>query len=114
MECSKYESCSAPLCPIDGGGVWYPDEEICHKFKEVTKTQRKIQARARDREKYFTLEMLTRNCVIGKGIKGIDPEREEREQVNQWLSKHKPKRQLTREEIEKKRELFKKNLRVAV
>ncbi len=32
-DCRLYETCSAPLCPLDRAslqnGIWYPDEEIC-------------------------------------------------------------------------------------
>lgn len=32
--CKKFESCEAPLCPMDERslkhGIWYPDEDICN------------------------------------------------------------------------------------
>ena len=47
--CGLYETCIAPLCPLDQdslNGIWYPDEEICrsrtHGNLPWIRTQRKI------------------------------------------------------------------------
>jgi hypothetical protein len=118
------EGCSAPLCPLDleslNCGRWYPDEEIC-KNREFTnptwiKNQKKIAKRARDKEKYFTIEMLNRNCAIAKGIVGLDPDRAEEPQLKEWLKKHpelsekeKERRKIFQESGKEKR--FKKHVK---
>ena len=75
--CALFESCVAPLCPLDAAslkGVWYADEEICRSRTYASlawiRGQRKIgRVRAGG---YFTLEMLRRNCIVKKGIAGLD------------------------------------------
>ena len=105
--CTKFSECSAPLCPLDKTlevGMWYPDEPICAKHNhEWIKTQRKIAERTREPEKYFTYEMLNRNCVIGRAMAGLDPEKPRDEELKKWLAKHPPKkkRELSEEERQK-------------
>lgn len=45
--CSKFESCSAPLCPLDpeiAKRVWYSEEDVCHYNKHRwIKKQKSIQ-----------------------------------------------------------------------
>jgi len=62
-QCRLYETCLAPLCPLDRcslNDIWYSDEEICRSrtYGNMSwiRAQRKI-ARVRA-EGYFTLEML--------------------------------------------------------
>ena len=107
-DCPNFEWCDAPLCPLDEislrEGIWYPDEPICpRRFKLAwLKVQRKISRLPNiDTDRYFNLEMLTRNCVISRGIKGLDPDREEGPQLKRWLKAHPPKRELTDEERKK-------------
>lgn len=102
-DCSKYDTCSAPLCPLDeetlSYGIWYPDEEICTKHAEPwIKTQKKIAKKAKDIYHYFTLQMLQRNCVIAKNIDGLDPDKPRADQLKKWLKTHPSKRVLTDEE----------------
>lgn len=100
--CALFESCQAPLCPLDQSslkGVWYADEEICrsrpHAGLAWIKGQRKIgRVKARG---YFTLEMLWRNCIVKKGIVGLDSDAEEEPQLRRWLADH-PVRQGMSEE----------------
>ena len=105
-------TCGAPLCLLDpklASCCWFPDEEICKKNHppQWVKTQKKVQKRAKDKEKYFNFEMLNRNCIIKKGIVGLDPNLPEEGQLKSWLKKHPAKRILTEEEREILRERFK-------
>lgn len=110
-DCKKFNYCSAPLCPLDEeslrDGLWYPDEEICttQPYPNWIKTQRKIARRCKDKDKYFTYEMLDRNCVMGKGMVGLDPDRDEKPQLKRWLRIHPPKRKLSEEEKEELRKM---------
>ena len=94
INCSHYNKCNAPLCPLmeeSLKGIWYPDEEICKKvpWNQMQKTQHKIQKRARDRDTYYTYEMLNRNIVVKAGITGISPDSNtQRQQRIDWLKKH--------------------------
>jgi len=102
-ECTQYDKCSAPLCPLDKQtlmyGIWYPDEEICRKHHHRwVKTQKKIAKRARNKDHYYVLQMLKQDCVIGRAIDGLDPNYDESSQLGKWLKNHPPKKQLTEEE----------------
>ena len=68
-ECPKFDECSAALCPLDRKhlkiGVWYPDEIVCCKYYySWIQNQKKIAKKAKDMDKYFTHEMLKRNCKL--------------------------------------------------
>ena len=109
FSCDKL--CDAPLCPLDRDikwRHWFPDEPICtaKQFRGLdwVRNQRKIKKRARDKSRYFTLEMLKRNCRIRTGIKGLSPDipsDKEKRKVQKWLSKHPPQRRIPREERKK-------------
>jgi len=94
-ECQRFDSCSAPICPLCSGDIWYADEDICssQKFKDLVwiKNQRKISKRAKDNDTYYTIRMLEQNCVIGRGIKGLDTDHDlimrERDE-DRWLQEH--------------------------
>lgn len=65
--CSLFESCSAPLCPLDPSslkGVWYADEEICRCHSQgnrpCIRAQRRLAKVAGIGAGYFTLGMLGR------------------------------------------------------
>ena len=111
--CLNFDTCSAPLCPLDKdsleNGIWYPDEEICRKRNAPAwvKAQRKIVKKTKDNDKYFTYEMLNRNCKIVSGIVGLDPDKSEEPQLRNWLAHHKPKRQFSEEEKQEIRERLK-------
>ena len=120
--CNKNERCSAPLCPLDAKslekGIWYPDEEICvnreFRFLDAIKNQRKIAKKAKSSSTFFTFKMLSRNCVIGSGITGINTDKEDwKEQEKQWLNKHHEKKKLSAEERAKLAERMKKNIATA-
>ena len=79
QKCKNYNSCSAPLCPIDDDSeedMWYPDEPVC-SIVEHSKLpwihKQKMLAR-RKVEGYFTIEMLN---MLGrtKNIKGANPDK---------------------------------------
>lgn len=107
-KCSSYLNCNAPLCPLNLIDCeWYPDEQICSRFNyNWIKQQKKIFKMARNRERYFTLRMLKQNCIIKRAIKGIDPDGNEEQQIETWIKTHPPKRKLSENEREKKRELI--------
>lgn len=100
--CTLFESCVAPLCPLDQAslkGVWYADEEICRSrtYANIAwiKAQRKIgRVGAKG---YFTLEMLRRNCIVKKGIAGLDSDAMEEPQLGRWLADHPERRGMSEE-----------------
>jgi len=118
-ECKSFESCNAPMCPLDeevGNYTWYPEEDVCgnslYNKDGWIKNQRKYSRKSV--EGYYTLEMLKRSCVITAGTKGLDPEKleaEEKEQIKKWLKSHPVKRELTDEEKQERAELAKKNFK---
>lgn len=107
-KCRYFESCDAPLCPLDEDirqGIWYSDEGICRvrEFGGLVwiQKQRKIRRRAKDKSRYFILQMLERDCQVRSGIKGLNPDMaisNEKKQVKEWLARHQPKRVFTDEE----------------
>ena len=88
-ECSSYEKCEAPLCPLSeelDSCVWYPDEQVCMARKFTSLHWVRIQKRLRKYKVkgdagYFTKQMLedTRRCT--KTTKGIDPDSRKARQV---------------------------------
>ena len=106
QSCKKYETCSAPLCPIDRQslkhGIWYPDEEICRSKTygnlPWVKAQKEICLCASRADRYFTLEMLQRNCITRKGIVGLDPDEPEGLQLKRWLQDHLERKELSEKE----------------
>ena len=108
-QCDNFQKCNAPLCPLDLKGVWYSTEDICTSYKhnkncDWIKRQRKITKTKVDG--YFTIKMLNRNCIIGKGIKGIDPDKDELLQEQQWMKKHPIKKEMSLEQKAVLREKF--------
>lgn len=108
--CNQFETCSAPLCPLDPEslkhGIWYPDEEICtstpgHGVSWI-KNQRAIARKAANSDTYFTFGMLDRKFRIRRGITGLDPDKEEAGQLQKWFEGHP---EITAEETEQRREL---------
>ena len=113
--CSKYESCSAPLCPMFSGfkeAIWYADEEICQNKelfpdKMVLDNQNKIKRRDRSKESYYTYDMLLMPCIIKGGITGIDPDKDEAPQLVSWFKAHPAQ---SEEAIKVKSERMKQNI----
>ncbi len=119
-ECRHFETCEAPLCPLDKvsleHGIWYPDEGIC-KVKEFqallwVKNQKKIKkaSNPNSSDTYYTVRMLNNHIVVRKGIKGLDPDKavsKKDEQV--WINARKLKKKtLSQEEKRKRLEALKK------
>jgi hypothetical protein len=107
-DCPRFDSCSAPICPLAGDGdIWYADEPICslQEFchSDWIKNQHKIAKITRDLDTYYTLRMLQRNCIIGKGISGLDPDEtdiDDERAVTNWLKKHPEKKEISAERKE--------------
>ena len=112
-ECKMYEVCEAPFCPLESNGliIWYAGEEICrervYRNHPMVQAQRKIAKFAPTG--YFTLEMLIRNCIIKTGMLGLDPDKEERPQLQLWLKNHPAKQETTNEDRKKRTEHLKKH-----
>ena len=102
-QCKHFNSCSGPLCPLDLCGIWYADEDICkvRKFQQERwiKNQKKIKKVGSYDTGYFTKEMLDRRLFVKKGIKGIDPDKDEPRQLKKWLREH-PDRQPSRKQLD--------------
>ena len=103
-QCRYFNSCSAPLCPSDAKHLkieaWYPDEEIC-RLKTVPnwiKIQKKIAKKTKDKNTYYTYEMLNRNCKVGSGMTGLNPDKPEKPQLTAWLKKHPQKKALSKKQ----------------
>ncbi|MBA7580880.1 hypothetical protein ES708_22777 [subsurface metagenome] len=77
--------------------IWYPDEEIC-RLKTVpnwVKIQKKIAKKTKDKNTYYSYEMLSRNCKVGSGMTGLNSDKPEKPQLTAWLKKHPPKKALS-------------------
>jgi hypothetical protein len=94
-DCKYFDGCSAPLCPRDEGissRTWFPDEDLC-RLADVpgwVKRQRKVAKKAAAGG-YFTLAMLSHDCRITKGMKGIDPDGTDKERAAceaAWFKAH--------------------------
>lgn len=107
-DCKRFDSCSAPLCPLDvsnlKNSIWYADEVIC-PLREFCKTtmvnnQNKIARRTRDLYTYYTKKMLEQKCIIRNGITGIDPDKElgtsAKDEIK-WITVHKGPGELSEE-----------------
>ncbi len=115
--CTLYETCNTPLCPLDGSslnGIWYPDEEICRSRTQGNlpwmKAQKKIAGNSAGAGRYFTLSMLNRNCIVRRGIAGLDPNEPEEPQLKKWLDEHPVKREMSEDEILMRKRLAQKCL----
>jgi hypothetical protein len=116
-DCKRFDRCNANLCPMDSKsleeGTWMPDEEIC-TLREYCQTdwirnQKKIARKTRDFDSYYTVRMLEQNCIVGKGISGVDPDHDyaDREKdVVKWLKAHPEKPKMSKEKKERLRNLM--------
>ncbi|MCX5829501.1 MAG: hypothetical protein NTV58_16130, partial [Deltaproteobacteria bacterium] len=57
--------------------------------------------------RYFTLPMLNHDCVIRKGISGLDPDKEDKQQVKKWMEEHPGIKPLSPDEEKARREKMK-------
>ncbi len=95
-ECSIYNDCEAPLCPLSeelNDCVWYADEEVCNSRVSTKLHWVRIQKRIRKYKikvdaGYFTREMLNSIRNVSKGIKGMDPD--SRASLSVWLNRRTP------------------------
>jgi hypothetical protein len=113
MGCKYFDGCSAPLCPKDAGIAnrsWFPDEDICRlaAAPDWVRRQQRVAKKAAQGG-YFTLAMLKQDCRISRGIKGIDPDGEERERAAWEAAWFKAHPAITAELREKSRAMMLKN-----
>ena len=79
-DCSSFDKCSAPLCPLYGDlahAVWYPGEEVCRSTLHRTpwiRVQRRIARRCKDTIGYFNVKMLESVKAVHPSIRGINPD----------------------------------------
>ena len=109
IDCKYFRVCGAPMCPMDEklqNRVWYPSEEICRNREylnlQLIKTQKKIAKKTRNKDGYYTFEMLNRNIRVTAAIKGLDPNKEDEVEKKRWFKIHPPIKKLS---AEKKRVL---------
>ncbi|MEM3859370.1 MAG: hypothetical protein QW478_08180 [Candidatus Micrarchaeaceae archaeon] len=118
VDCPLYNRYECSLCPIEDNpvSVWYSEDEICKnpKFQVVTNSMRKLKKK--QTEGFFTLRMLNRNFIIRRGTRGLDPDlpetvrdplREYMRREEKWILKHPEKKQLSLEELERRRQRMK-------
>jgi hypothetical protein len=81
--CSRFETCSASLCPLrQNEGIWFADEAICtNNIKAkgcpwVKKQRRiaKINMTAGGVPGYFDQNLLESIKIVRPGIAGVDPD----------------------------------------
>ncbi|MEM3771722.1 MAG: hypothetical protein QXW80_05385 [Candidatus Micrarchaeia archaeon] len=118
VDCLLYDKCECPLCPLEDGpvSVWYSEDDICKnpQFQVITNSMKKLKRK--EAQGYFTLEMLNRDFIVRRGIKGLnpslpdpirDPSREYKRREERWLRKHP---EISKQKIESMRERGKKSL----
>lgn len=112
--CKFYAGCEAPFCPLAAEsyrGILYPGEEICRSRSQgnlswIQAQRRLIKANAGG---YFTMAMLERDCILKTGIRGLDPDKEEKPQLQDWMRKHPRKKQVTDEDRTRRTDHLKKH-----
>ena len=127
QDCKYFHNCSANLCPLDldlSKRIWLPEEndteEICRNPEfaglQFVITQKKIRRVLRNREKerddFFTFEMLNRDITIKSGIKGIPLDPPDtvkdaftwyRKKEKLWIARHPERRELSAKEIQRRK-----------
>lgn len=110
IECKLFETCSAPICPMEpevmGKRVWFPGEEVCesseYSKEEWIQRQRKFARTISKEAGYFFQDMIARRCIITSATKGIDPDSplSHAQQREKWFRDHPEmeKREYTEEE----------------
>ena len=74
--------------------LWYPEEEICKKRKDLpgwVRQQRKIAAKASKENHglYFTLDMLMVPFKVTKAVKGLDTDKGDQDrQLKDWFKRN--------------------------
>ena len=105
-KCRHFYYCEALFCPMAmvENTSWYPDEAVCdlpeYSKNVIIRNQKNIKKKHPDPDLYFSYRMLNRKFVIGKGIKGVDPdlpgnitsradtEKIYREREYEWIADH--------------------------
>ena len=104
-ECARFNSCSAPFCPVIPSslqGAWFPDDPVCTTRRDdfITR-QRRIARRAGSRDRFYTLAMISHPCQVRRGTKGLDPELTAERipaAAAEWIERHPPARIMAPEE----------------
>ena len=82
-QCHLFETCEAPLCPLQENtvenGVWYADEQVCRARKHlpiswIKKQKRIVRLGLTSDIGYFTVEMLNAIQRVTRNTKGADPD----------------------------------------
>ena len=68
----------------------------------------RLLKKQRTPNRYFTYRMLNHNCIIGKRIKGLDPDLPEERQLIVWYKKYPPKKARTEKQLKVLNEARKK------
>jgi len=101
-QCSFFNSCNAPICPLDEhkeNVIWYSDEAICknpeYSDLEFIITQKKIAKvnKTHGVKGYFTFKMLNQKIIVRSGIQRINedtPIESSSILEENWSRKHKP------------------------
>ena len=97
VTCYRYEICSAPICPLNEEslreGQFFPGEDTCqsreYRREHWARVQRRINRKVRNQDRYFTYEMLLNITKVTLTLKGLDPNRPQKEQLAVWLKHHK-------------------------
>ena len=117
IECSYFDSCNAPICPLDkkkGKAIWYSDEAICknpeYSDLEFIITQKKIAKvnKTHSVKGYFTFKMLNQKIIVRSGIQGINEDTPVESLSlfeENWSRRHKP---ISKEGLKKMRVNMKK------
>ncbi len=124
--CKFFANCSASMCPLDlsfKNKIWLSreteTEEICRNpdfsNMQFIITQRKIKKvlkkNNRERDDYFTYEMLDRDIIVKSGIRGIplDPpdtvknsEKWYKSKERRWIINHPIKKHISEAEVQRR------------
>ena len=127
QDCKYFHNCSANLCPLDleiSKRIWIPSEndtdEICRNsefsnlqfIKTLKKIRRTLRNREKERDDFFTFEMLNRDITIKSGIKGIPLDPPDtvkdaftwyRKKERLWMARHPERRELSAKEIQRRK-----------
>lgn len=109
MNCRTFDTCCAPLCPLDPSSlensVWFPEEPVCTRQGiGFAKKQRKLMRKGIKRDTCFTFAMLERLWSISVGTSGINPEYEKVEVELTWMKNHPQKPKVSNEITELRRQ----------
>jgi hypothetical protein len=115
-KCRYYDECSAPLCPMlsdeeNRKGLWYPEEEICWRRKDLpdwVRQQRKVVKKVKKENMpyYFTLDMLMVPFRVTDSVRGLDSDQgDEEKQLKAWFKRNRGarKRNISDQQRERKR-----------